>query len=428
MALINREIYNNLTNRLSPYHEILKSGSAIVAFSGGRDSSILLDYYIHLYQIGFCKPPIIYHLDHQIRDNLKQELEIKNFLESITKIHPNIRIFCYSKKIPRIAKKIKKSLEETGRLIRYRDLNRIANKHRGYIATGHHNKDYMESVLIHWIRGGGKKSLDTMPIWDGRNFRPLMKIQDSEWKSIDESIHNKLSNLKIWEDESNSDTTYLRNRIRSHVIQFLENEDFNFNKFFCNFHEDYQSKKKENSNNLQFLKIPKQTLDSLTSILDWKILLDLHLRLLHCHPAKKSSIEQTFLYIQEQKNCQLQTNEFILSSVNSGDLYIIPTRSKVLESPRYQIIDGELIVNWNGIQKRIETKSPYSENFSISGVNPGEKIFLDGMNKEIAEIYRALGIPKQVRPFLPILRNQGIPIQFLFDLFENSRKNQPKIV
>lgn len=62
---------------------ILKSTfteSATLAYSGGKDSSVCLLFFIYLnerYQISF---PKIFHMSHGIRSNESQELAIQNYL------------------------------------------------------------------------------------------------------------------------------------------------------------------------------------------------------------------------------------------------------------------------------------------------------------------------------------------------------------
>ena len=50
--------------------------------------------------------------------------------------------------------------------VRYKNLFKIAESEKNiYIVTAHHSNDYLESILINFIRGGGPNSLTTLPLW-----------------------------------------------------------------------------------------------------------------------------------------------------------------------------------------------------------------------------------------------------------------------
>ncbi|MGV3667098.1 MAG: ATP-binding protein, partial [Leptospira bouyouniensis] len=51
--------------------------------------------------------------------------------------------------MPKLSFKLKKGLEETGRLVRYHELKKINKKIPSIILTGHHCKDYTESIFLH---------------------------------------------------------------------------------------------------------------------------------------------------------------------------------------------------------------------------------------------------------------------------------------
>ena len=74
----------------------------------------------------------------------------------------------YSAKKPvaLLARRMGRSVEESGRLLRYRSLRRLLSKFQpAYAVTAHHADDYLESLMIHLIRGGGPASLGTLPLW-----------------------------------------------------------------------------------------------------------------------------------------------------------------------------------------------------------------------------------------------------------------------
>lgn len=77
-------IFQSAWSNLKNYQDFMKSKPAVIAFSGGKDSSLLLQFYIWLHTKNLIFHfPTIYHLDHSIRDNVDQESEISKYINSI---------------------------------------------------------------------------------------------------------------------------------------------------------------------------------------------------------------------------------------------------------------------------------------------------------------------------------------------------------
>lgn len=71
------EIFAKVLERLKPYQSLIQNNKAIIAYSGGKDSTLLAYFYKYMFENGKCPNPILYHLDHSIRDNFLQEKEIE---------------------------------------------------------------------------------------------------------------------------------------------------------------------------------------------------------------------------------------------------------------------------------------------------------------------------------------------------------------
>lgn len=416
--------YRHLYNRLAPYHKLIHSSQAILAYSGGKDSNLVLGFYDYLTREKNIPTPILYHLNHRIRNNHTQEEEIRQFLES----NPYPSIF-RSSRIPELAVKLGKSWEETGRIVRFLHLRKIQSTQApySYIVTGHHSLDYLESLFIHWIRGGGKKALDTMPIWNGSVFRPLLELEDKELSELYRITEQR---FKVWEDESNGDQKYLRNRIRSRLVSFLTEEGLDFHRLFTHLNSTnltYDSLALHNTNRQipRYLKIPHNTLRNTTYLGVWKSLLDSHLLILKLHPAKKTSLEEIFRLIQrncveQDKSFEFSTGEFYLWKQKGKDLILIPTQSGYFQKPQYHITEDRIIIQWNGESSIDKPGDPRETRIYVSPPSPGERIYIQGMHREISEILRVEGIPPKIRPFFPILRSNEKPIRILTELFNES--------
>jgi tRNA(Ile)-lysidine synthase len=404
------EIFQALFHKLESYQELISKHRAILAYSGGKDSKLLLEFYRFLVERKLAPRPIVYHLDHRIRDNRDQEQEILEYTKSIFFADTAF----YSRNIPKIATRIRKSLEETGRIIRYHHLTKIQNSHNSYIVTGHHAKDYLESLLIHWIRGGGQKAIETLPIWNGKIFRPLLALEDKELYAL----YQKVQLDRIWEDESNEDDRYLRNRVRKNIIHFLEKESLNFFRLYKNLQPDPELAEFKILPIPSHLLIPSSTVENIANLRDWKTVLDLHTKILKLHPPARTSLEESFRLIQNRQSFTFHTSEFHLTKQRKGPVYIIPSSSALLHMPQFQREGESLIVHWN--QNTIAFPMGNSEDkWTVEPAKPGEKIIIHSINREISEIFREKFIPKIVRPFFPILRKNGVPIRILFSLMDS---------
>jgi len=74
-------IFSEGFSRLSAFTAMLNSKIPVIAFSGGKDSSLLLLFYQYLTANGLSPEPVLYHLDHSIRQNAEQEGKIHEFMK-----------------------------------------------------------------------------------------------------------------------------------------------------------------------------------------------------------------------------------------------------------------------------------------------------------------------------------------------------------
>jgi len=117
--------------------------------------------------------------------------------------------------------------EATARNWRYQALTKIAQCYNyQYIITGHTASDRAETLLYNLIRGTGADGLQALtwqrPLTDNIILvRPLLEITRSQTEQFCQKF-----NLPIWEDSTNQNLQYPRNRIRQELIPYLK-ENFN---------------------------------------------------------------------------------------------------------------------------------------------------------------------------------------------------------
>lgn len=108
--------------------------------------------------------------------------------------------------------------EDVARAARYKFLETVAKKHRAKgIITAHHQDDLIETAFINILRGTGRTGLSS--IRNSKIYRPLLDIPKKEILA-----YAKSNKIQWREDETNSDTIYLRNYIRQKITKNLDVE------------------------------------------------------------------------------------------------------------------------------------------------------------------------------------------------------------
>ena len=113
----------------------------------------------------------------------------------------------------------KKGLEAAARAARYDFFSGLTGK----VATAHTADDNAETVLMHLVRGTGLKGLGGIAPVRGQLIRPMLSVTRQEVLAFLEEY-----NLSWIQDSSNDSDTFLRNRLRHHVMPLLVQENPNF--------------------------------------------------------------------------------------------------------------------------------------------------------------------------------------------------------
>ena len=85
------------------------------------------------------------------------------------------------------------------------------------IAIAHHADDQLETSILHLIRGSGLQGIKGMKYRNGNIIRPLLGFRRSEIEAFLAQKH-----IAFVEDASNSETKYLRNKIRHELVPVLK--------------------------------------------------------------------------------------------------------------------------------------------------------------------------------------------------------------
>ncbi len=200
-------------------YRMTSCGDGILAgLSGGADS-VCLVYLLKRLSGGLGTELRAVHVNHGLRGAEADRDEAFS------------RSFCEALEIPFQAERIDAaaeaaaggcSVEEAGRLARYRILEREAaswERELGrpvHIATAHHADDNVETILFHLFRGSGLKGLGGIAPVRGRVIRPLL------WAKREQiAAYLNREGLSWVEDSSNREPVFARNRLRLEILPLI---------------------------------------------------------------------------------------------------------------------------------------------------------------------------------------------------------------
>jgi len=183
----------------------------VVACSGGADSVALAVV------LACVEPkPTLVHVVHDIRDDGSAEVD-RDAVKGLA-----VQLGCQFDERSVLVKALGGNLESNAREARYAALCDMAAKAgAGYIATGHHSDDQLETVLMNLIRGSGvrgmsgvspKREMGTVHV-----VRPMLEVTREEIEVL-----CGLAGASWQHDHTNDDEGYLRNRVRHSVIPVLK--------------------------------------------------------------------------------------------------------------------------------------------------------------------------------------------------------------
>ncbi|MCA9769841.1 tRNA lysidine(34) synthetase TilS [Candidatus Dependentiae bacterium] len=215
-----KDIHNFIAKEQLIHH----GSTVLLGLSGGPDSIFLLHVLVQ-YQKDTSFKLVAAHLDHEWRDNSAVDAQ---FCQQTCE---KLGVPLISQKMSEIKfdRKFDGSRESSARHIRrYYFESIIQNKAKAHIALAHHAQDQQETFFIRLLRGASLSGLTSMSMQDGLYIRPLLHIHK---KDILEYLNTH--NIAYLTDPTNKSNTFLRNRIRNHVIPALQKADNRFDNNFA---------------------------------------------------------------------------------------------------------------------------------------------------------------------------------------------------
>ncbi len=200
----------------------------VVAVSGGADSMCLLDVLSRFAPSG--RGLRVLHIDHGFRSDSSLDAEV------VRATADRLNVPCEVVRVdgPGYARAHRIGLEQAARALRYRELAVAAARHRARaIATGHTADDSVESLLMHLLRGAGTEGLRGISPEEKLEVRrlgpalpnnpsaatvarPLLRVRRTETVA-----YCRERDLPWRDDPTNDDPSFLRNRVRHHLVPVL---------------------------------------------------------------------------------------------------------------------------------------------------------------------------------------------------------------
>ncbi len=181
-------------------------GRYVVAVSGGIDSVALLDMLTQ--QTGHQL--IVAHFDHGIREGSETD---RKFVQDIAKKYGLQFVYNRAELGP-------KASEAVARKARYDFLHKVRESAGAQaVVTAHHQDDLLETAVLNLLRGTGRRGLSSLRSTDIVK-RPLLHFPKQDLRDYIEA-----KGLTWREDETNTDTKYLRNYVRHIILPKLDQKE-----------------------------------------------------------------------------------------------------------------------------------------------------------------------------------------------------------
>ncbi len=196
---------------------LLEQGDKIVAgVSGGADSIFLLQALWKLREM-FGLQIAAVHVHHGIRG--EEADRDRQYTEEFAG-RLGLQCVVFEEKAAQAAKEWNMSLEEAGRVLRYRRFEQVREQ-LGFdkIAVAHHRDDQAETVLLQILRGSGLKGLGGMRPRRERIIRPLLFLSRAE---IEAALEQE--DIRYCNDSTNQLDDHTRNKLRNRVLPYLQKE------------------------------------------------------------------------------------------------------------------------------------------------------------------------------------------------------------
>lgn len=413
-----------------------RMGACVLAVSGGRDSMFLLYLFRELVDRGFLQhEPVVFHLNHRLRPEAERDLEF--VADEARRL--DFAFYFLERDAAAFARRARKSLEEAGRLLRYRALGRLraSQSLSGPVVTAHHADDYLESAMLHLIRGGGPGAMNTLAFFSRVESVPVLRplVALSRQRITELMIEQ---GIPFVEDASNESLEFLRNRLRHGPISGLRAEGLDPAKLWRNFHPDprdlvFPSGGSEGDSSpgsqspatepTQLLSIDRRLFfGQRPGLAELKQLFDIALRGVGLPPAGRDFLEALRSQLSPGQGFRLSYSGggVRIWSDRRGPIWVFRENCAALRAPLFRrLSDLDWELRFNGRTRRYTLQADEAPGCWRPGLRA---CLADGSRVPIRKLLREAGVPEPVREFLPlILRGDGSVRAICYGFWESLR-------
>lgn len=311
-----------LNTYLKDYLVKLNIDRFILSVSGGVDSMVMLHAYTH------HKPHVVYFNHNKREDShLDQQLVV-----SYCETH-QLNYDVFSLDVPN------QNFHHEAHLLRQHHLIEVSRKHNNIpVFTAHHLDDQKETVLMRILRGsdlGGYSGLkETNTIEDVSFHKPLLSYSKKEI-----ILYAKDNHVSFLEDSSNTEDTYLRNRIRHHVIPFFEGENANFDDAILRYHTQLTAAYDFIKNYSENIPLASLSVSEMNAYPD-AIKIQLIIRLFRLH-----SIQYTYAHIESVKLLLSKEPSNASLSLSDGKEFVVSYDKFFIEEKKINPKNAIILTN-----------------------------------------------------------------------------------
>lgn len=387
----------------------------VIAVSTGVDSMVLLDLAVEN-KLNI----VVAHVNHNKREQSNIE---ENFIkEYCLKNNIKLEILQYTHE--------KDNFQNEARNARYNFFYNVAIKHNAKkILTAHHSYDNVETILINILRGSNLKGYAGITNTTYNDIiiqRPLIQFNKNE-------IYNYANNnnIRYFEDDSNNDSTYLRNNIRNNVLNNLQNINEDFEKKFTQYSEllleSYDFIRSTSISNIINNKVNINTYKNLHKCIQKDILNYLFEQ--NNLTSSKTKINDCInLLLNNNVNVSYDINKgyklikeyeyFYLSNKISNKIHKTMCLNEKCEIPMYGTFYLSNIIpkTYTDILKICYNEEEFP--ITIRNKENGDKIQIKNGHKKVSDLFTDNKVPKEQRENILLIENNNKEILWVMNHYK----------
>ncbi|MCF6515878.1 tRNA lysidine(34) synthetase TilS [Lactobacillus sp. S2-2] len=224
------DLFKNVELLLSKTKDVKPKQKILLAVSTGVDSMVMLDIFL---KSNYNFDVSIAYVNHHLREQSEKEKEF--IIEYCKKKNLNLYIKDWPKQFHPDT-----GIEEAARNIRYNFFADVLLENQiDLLLTAHHKDDQAETFLMKAIRSGNLEELKAIEqirqFKTKKIFRPFLNFRKQSLRN-----YAKKNQLIWFEDESNYENDFFRNRIRNNYMKEFELENSKVVDHFANISNQVQ--------------------------------------------------------------------------------------------------------------------------------------------------------------------------------------------